>query len=334
MEYSYAKKWELLMATVEYDRNSSEAKIQSRWESVCSDFLGYNSWIGEVESKKIERMGSLGREIPDIILRLEAKNIAVIELKKYNAGFRDEYEKQLFSYLNQFKCDLGVLVCDKIYLYDYDYYKSDENQVKCSIELDKENKYGIEFLKLFSKENFKREEIRNFINEVKKQNDMKKQCQFEKFVSLPNKIKKGNGSERKLILPPPDKIRINYVFEDYRNYKLLNYLLGLNYTGYQRASYATKENAMIWMVSLKNEVHNGWKNYMVGDDVIIEEYVDYQSGVPSNFKVEQEYRFTFEKQKDENRFIFRGVFKYDAQNSEYYRRRYIKVADETNLFDF
>jgi len=70
---------------------------------------------------------------------------------------------QLFSYLKQLRNDLGILICDKIYIYNYDYNKSDEEQDRVVIDFSIDNDIGANFVELFSKSAFMKTSVKEFI---------------------------------------------------------------------------------------------------------------------------------------------------------------------------
>ena len=74
---------------------------------------------------------------------------------------------------------LGLLVCEHLYIYYYDFTKSDEENDKNKLEIrfTKDNPDGEKFVELFSKENFDEEKIRDFIQSRKRQKNMVSEIQ-------------------------------------------------------------------------------------------------------------------------------------------------------------
>ena len=164
---------------------SNEDDIQREWESILSDseLFGYSRIRGDVDSHRSLQIGSSERVIPDIILRKNNTDLFVIELKKYSLSFSKEREAQLFSYLKLLHISTGVLVCDKIFVYSYDFDAIEQDNI-LEIPFEKDNKDGIAFVELFSKESFSKEKIKEYISSKKEQDEnittIKSQinCQF------------------------------------------------------------------------------------------------------------------------------------------------------------
>lgn len=172
-------KWNGIVDFYNINKNASEQKVQALWELIFSECFGYSKLYGDIGSRMSLFLGSHERLIPDIILKKDNKNLFVVELKQHNYSFREEYEKQLFSYLKQIKCDVGVLICDKIYIYYFDYSKNDEQQLKCCIDFKKDNEDGYKFVELFSKHTFNKDNIIKFIEEKNKSINILKEIQKE-----------------------------------------------------------------------------------------------------------------------------------------------------------
>ncbi len=152
--------WNNIVQRYNEKKFSKEDIIQREWENIFQR-LGYFAFDGEIISQKQIHIGSGQREIPDIILKKEGKEIADIELKRYNLEFNPDMQKQLISYLNQLHLSIGVIVCSKLYLYSYTYENS--NVQKIEIPFVENNPDGIRFIELFYKSNFSIEEIKAFI---------------------------------------------------------------------------------------------------------------------------------------------------------------------------
>lgn len=153
--------WNNIVQRYNEKRFSKEDIIQREWENIFQR-LGYFAFDGEIISQKQIHIGAGQREIPDIILNKEGKEIADIELKRYSLEFNPDMQKQLISYLNQLHLSIGVIVCSKLYLYSYTYENS--NVQKIEIPFVEDNPDGIKFVELFYKSNFSIEEIKTFIS--------------------------------------------------------------------------------------------------------------------------------------------------------------------------
>lgn len=149
-----------------YDNiNQSEDYLQNLWEKLFSEILGYSYLDNEIESKRKIQLGSTERLIPDIIIKKENKDLFIVELKREDLSVNDGRKYQLYSYLKQIHCDLGILICNKIYLIDYNYNTDDSQQISIEIDFSEDNPVGIKFVELFSKDNFDKMKIKYFIKE-------------------------------------------------------------------------------------------------------------------------------------------------------------------------
>ena len=158
------EKWNKVVEIHSKYMNEKEQAVQRIWESIFAEILGYSRLDDEIERQRNIRIGSTERVITDIIIKSGETDLFVVELKQHNLPHNDEMELQLFSYLNQLKNDLGILICDKIYIYDYDYDKSYEEQDKVVIDFTTGNQLGVRFIELFSKSEFTKEAAREFIS--------------------------------------------------------------------------------------------------------------------------------------------------------------------------
>ncbi|NLD36910.1 MAG: type I restriction enzyme HsdR N-terminal domain-containing protein [Desulfatiglans sp.] len=161
------EKWNLLCDYYVKNYNSPEQKIQSIWESIFSELFGYSRLENEIDRQRNIQIGSTERVITDIIIRNHETDLFIIELKQGCMFINNSMIKQLFSYLKQLNNDLGILICNKIHIFDYNYHKNDEEQNKIEIEFLPDNPDGIKFVELFSKHNFNKESIKKFIQQKK-----------------------------------------------------------------------------------------------------------------------------------------------------------------------
>lgn len=163
---NYHDEWKFLVNEHIKNRNESEDKIQSLWES----YLTHPFQFGYSENKELIskiplHIGSRNIEIPDIVLSINDKKICVIELKRYNLSKSKNYEEQLLNYMGHtnLHISLGVLICDKLYIYWRNFA---ENKTDClEIPFEEDNELGIKFVELFCKQNFDLEKIHNFIRD-------------------------------------------------------------------------------------------------------------------------------------------------------------------------
>lgn len=160
----YMKEWNFLVDEHNRNVNEAEDKIQTLWESYLSHpfQFGYDE-AGDMIAKSSLHIGSKNREVPDIILSKNNVPICVIELKRYSLLKNSDFETQLLTYLThpELHLSVGVLVCEKLYLYWYDHSLNKTEYLEIPFEHNNEN--GEKFVELFCKENFDSEKMLNFI---------------------------------------------------------------------------------------------------------------------------------------------------------------------------
>lgn len=154
-------KWNLIVDQYSQYYNKPESFIQILWESYCVELFDYKKLYGEVDSQRSIQIGSSERVIPDIILRIDNEDVFDIELKQYSLPFNIQFENQLVSYLNLTHISVGMIVCQNIYLYVYNY--SDKKLNKVAIPFTKDSLDGIRLIDLICKDNFSIEAIEEFI---------------------------------------------------------------------------------------------------------------------------------------------------------------------------
>ena len=162
------QKWNRIVALHKQYYKSPETTIQNVWENICVEILGFSRLEGEVDRHRNIYLGSTERVIPDVIVKDSKKDLFVIELKLHNAVFEDGMRRQLFSYLKQLKVNVGVLVCEKLYIYGYDYSKQDSEQLCVEIPFEAEAAEGVKFVELFSKVGFSEDAIQKYVYDQNK----------------------------------------------------------------------------------------------------------------------------------------------------------------------
>ena len=181
-----AEKWNLIVDGYKQLYTSLESKIQVEWEMYCAELLGYKKLLHEIDSQRHLSVGSGGSIIPDIILRVDQKDIFDIELKQYTLPFSETFENQLISYLNQTHLSIGMVVCNKIYLYYYEYATVTINKIE--IPFEKDNSDGISLIELLSKETFSEGKIKDYVlgklQHKKVLEEIKKQLNNEWFKAV------------------------------------------------------------------------------------------------------------------------------------------------------
>lgn len=166
-------KWNEIVEWCTDNLEASENTIQSGWEMLFadSDIFGYSFIKKEIDNQRSIRLGSKDRVIPDIIIKGDDKDLFVVELKQLSLFFDNKMKDQLFSYLKQLELNIGVLVCHDIYVY---IFYGNGNSAFVKIPLEKDNKDGAKFVELFSKGNFDKEKVKEFIEgKTKKDKNIK-----------------------------------------------------------------------------------------------------------------------------------------------------------------
>ena len=106
---SYMIDWNKIVSQYNKIRNCKEEIVQASWELLFSTIFNYSD--SEIDAQRAVQMGS-SPKYPDIIIKNNNEDLFVVELKQYTLHIGQE---QLFSYLNQLKIDIGILICDKLY---------------------------------------------------------------------------------------------------------------------------------------------------------------------------------------------------------------------------
>lgn len=159
--------WNIIVKSVKDNIYKKEEIIQAIWNSTIFPLI-----LDGSDCKNIEQVVPEGStKKMDIVIKQNGNDVAVVELKQHTYSRNAKIglvtpQEQLFSYLNQLKCvNIGILVCDKLYIYNYDFTKNDEeNATNClEIPFEKDSELGVKFVELFSKENFSEENIKEFI---------------------------------------------------------------------------------------------------------------------------------------------------------------------------
>ena len=112
----------------------------------------------------------------------------IAELTQSSLLKKDDSEKQLLNYMSHtdLRLSIGILVCEKLYLY---FYNHSDNKKDClEIPFEKNNELGIKFMELFNKNNFDIEKARDFIQSESKNrkdiSDIKKEISSELVEQL------------------------------------------------------------------------------------------------------------------------------------------------------
>lgn len=149
-----------------YEKISTlEREVQELWENFFSDaeFFGYSKLRGEIDSQRNIPIGSGMRTVPDIFIKdcSTGKDLFVVELKQHNLPFNEKFKDQLISYMRQCLLKVGILICNKIYIY----YGNDDNTIHTEIAFEHGNPQGSKFIDLFRKGNFDENAVKAFIEQ-------------------------------------------------------------------------------------------------------------------------------------------------------------------------
>ncbi len=156
---SYTSSWNKIVAQYNKNINCKEEIVQNSWEMLFSMVFNYED--SDIDSQHSVKMG-VETKRADILIKNDNADLFVVELKRHTLH---EGQEQLFSYLNQLKMDLGILVCDNLYIYDYDFTTKENSYSVLEIPFVQDNQNGIRFVELFSKDNFDKQKIKDFIRE-------------------------------------------------------------------------------------------------------------------------------------------------------------------------
>lgn len=154
---SHGTSWNKLVSQYNKNLGKKEDIVQTSWELLLSTVFDYSD--RDIHPQYPVKMG-VSTKLADILVRHGDDDLFVMELKRHTLH---DGQEQLFSYLNQLKIDIGVLVCDKLYVYDFDYTKKAENYSSVKIDFTQDNPDGIKFVELFTSGNFDRQKIKDFI---------------------------------------------------------------------------------------------------------------------------------------------------------------------------
>ena len=178
---NYQETWNKIVKKQKALSGKKEDAVQTMWESVIfPDYLGYED--DSINSQRKIRIGSTDK-IADVVLCKAKKEICIVELKRFELH---EGRNQLFSYLKQIdRLSIGVLVCDKLYIYDYQYGEDSDKQPYVEIAFEENDLDGISFAELFNSFNFDERKIKEWITKKDKERQLQRQrqCKFNENVN-------------------------------------------------------------------------------------------------------------------------------------------------------
>ena len=112
----------------------------------------------------------------------------------------------------------------------------------------------------------------------------------------------------------------------------LNQAFGTNYKAWMSCVWQYNEDTIVWMVRFDHINREGWRNVFETKERIKEENLYEKKiwdGIPMS-KLVNYKRIVIEVKDDiPKKYIFRGIYKYDEENSDPYVVHYFdKIADE------
>lgn len=179
--------WNEIVELFHDNLSKDERIIQNDWEKmVLRNYLGFGKT--DIDSQRRLRIGSTDKKI-DIMLKKDGHDFCVIELKQHSHSKDNGGQAQLFSYLNQLKkIKLGILVCDKLYVYAFDYKLDDNEQAFVEIPFKEDDENGLAFVGFFQKQELDQDKIVDWVNE-KHRERLEDERQREKEREIVEKIK-------------------------------------------------------------------------------------------------------------------------------------------------
>jgi hypothetical protein len=158
------QKWNRIVELYERNLNTPEVNLQEIWENIFAEILGYSRLENEIEKHRIIPIGSTERAITDVIIKDGNTDLYVVELKQHNLPISKAMEGQLLSYLKLLRLDIGILICNKLYIYNYSSDLNDDDQFRVEIDFNRDCIYGIRFVELFGKQNFCKASVKELIS--------------------------------------------------------------------------------------------------------------------------------------------------------------------------
>ncbi|MEM8521521.1 hypothetical protein [Flavobacterium sp. PL12] len=156
--------------------------------------LGWSEYNNEIIVRESIQVGASNRISPDLVLKSkELGNLFVVEVKKPSFEIDNlTFKGQLSSYMGIMRVDVGILIGNKIQLFlDGRFFKENGIILIDEIDFERDNNKGLNFVKLFSKENYNREKIENYAKEKTLESK-----EIEGFKKLKNQLLSGNYNEK------------------------------------------------------------------------------------------------------------------------------------------
>ena len=158
------------------DKGVDESEYHSTIEAQLQ-LLGWMRYKNEICHKPNLSIGNNGHIQPDILIQKDDKKQFVIEVKQPRHTQITKDKDQLVSYMRQLKLSAGIYIGEHIEIF-YDKPESENAVSVLTIPLELDNKRGVRFVELFSKERFSKEAFVQFcedrIKEMHRQESLNK----------------------------------------------------------------------------------------------------------------------------------------------------------------
>lgn len=165
MELNFEAIWNKICFVVNKYKLDSEARLQSALEDSILPSMNWNEYSGDIVRPTVQ-FGSAHSGKPDAILKKDGKYVVAIELKRPVLKFRDENEKQLFSYMESLKLKFGILLGESIRIYYDNIVDQEPPKLIQTINLFSADKDGIELIKHLHKDNFSEQDFEGYCKKL------------------------------------------------------------------------------------------------------------------------------------------------------------------------
>ena len=153
---STTKTWNKIVDQYIININKNDSYIQSSWKSLLCELLDYAEKDFDC-NRYISIKNKMCR--PDMIITNDSNDLFIFEFrsKSVTSG-----QQNIIQLLQELKINVGILLCKNLFIYNYS--SSFDSYSILEIPLEKNNSTGNEFIQFFSKSNFSKEIINDFIN--------------------------------------------------------------------------------------------------------------------------------------------------------------------------
>ncbi len=141
--------------------------------------LGWKQFSGDYEIRPSYQIGAANRITPDFVIKSSDNHrLFVIEIKQPNIPLTSNFQQQLFSYMRQLKLEYGILIGQAIQIfYDGPLVQQEDPLLLDTIRFERNNEKGESFVKLFTKENFNSDSLKEYtlqaIEKINRKEDFK-----------------------------------------------------------------------------------------------------------------------------------------------------------------